>query len=554
MSRPADPGLAPPVATPPPATATLSGQVSRAMLWNAGWQGAKLLAGFLSAIVVANLLSKESYGTVTRIGALAGTFGLIADFGVERGLAKFLPEIEGRYGRAGVRNTLLIVLAQKLLVVAIIVAFALIFRAELFAYWQRDLKEPELIAVLLQYQWAFFWALMALVFLGAIYDVFMQTLTAYFKQRASGAIAFVVQIISPLLRLAVVAVGWGVLGFVGVLVTIPLVATALAAWQTTRVRHELAVAPTLDSQGARVPQRLIRYAALSYWQQLTEYLYSLDFILLLLPGIGAVASLKFAHSLINQALGALWSPLAGVQIPLFARLQARNDERQLGEAYAILCKFLAAVMIPAAVGLALLAYNMLALLGPKYLDGAGAAQLLALTLCLDAAISVPLAILMAYERYRPMLIARTCAVIAIPLVIVIVPRYGIIGAALIMGGVRLFCDGVAMVFALRDFPIRYPARFVARVAAAAGAMALVIAPLAFGPLRVPFLGFDDKGNVLKLPFEQLALYLLGNALLGGVGVLVYLGVFRLTGGLDPADRRRIVELRLPLASKILRFL
>jgi O-antigen/teichoic acid export membrane protein len=553
MSRPADPGLGTPVATPPPAQATLSGQVSRAMLWNAGWQAAKLLAGFLSAIVVANLLSKEGYGTVARLSALAGTFGLIADFGVERGLAKFLPEIEGRYGRDGVRNTLLIVLAQKLLVVAIIVVGCLIFRAQLFGYWQQDLTGEDLRAIL-QYRWVFFWALMALVFFGAVYDVFMQTLTAYFKQRASGAIAFVVQIISPLLRLVVVLVGWGVLGFVGVLVTIPLVATALAAWQTTRVRHELAVAPVLDRKDARVPSRLVRYSALSYWQQITEYLYSLDFILLLLPGVGAVASLKFGHSLINQALGALWSPLAGIQIPLFARLQARADDRQLGEAYAILCKFLAAIMIPAAVGLALLAYNLLALLGPKYLDGAGAAQILALCLCLDAAISVPLAILMAYERYRPMLIARTCALIAIPLVIVIVPRYGIVGAALIMGGVRLFCDGVAMAFALRDFPIRYPVRFVARVTAAAGAMALTIAPLAFGPLRVPFLGFDDHGNVLKLPFERLVLYLLGNAILGGVGALVYLGVFRLSGGIDPADRRRIVELRLPLASKILRFL
>ena len=549
MSRPADPGLAPPLADAPPAGATLSGQVSRAMLWNAGWQGAKLLAGFLSAIVVANLLSKEGYGTVARIGALAGTFGLIADFGVERGLAKFLPEIEGRYGRDGVRNTLLIVLAQKLLIVAIIVIFALIFRAELFAYWQHDLNDAALIAVLLQYQWVFFWALMALVLFGAVYDVFMQTLTAYFKQRASGAIAFVVQILGPLLRLAVVAVGWGVLGFVGVLVTIPLVATALAAWQTTRVRHELAAAPTLDARGARMPGRLVRYSALSYWQQLTEYAYSLDFIIFFLPGAAAVASLKFAHSLINQALGALWSPLAGIQIPLFARLQARGDERQLGEAYSILCKFLAAIMIPAAVGLALLAYNLIALLGPKYVDGAGAAQILALTLCLDAAISVPLAILMAYERFRPMLIARTCAIIAIPLVIVLVPRYGIVGAAIVMGGVRLCCDGVAMALALRAFPIRYPVRFVARVAAAAGAMALTIAPLAFGPLRPP-LPWDASG----LPTGQRILLMLGNALLGGVGAIVYLGVFRLSGGIDPADRRRIVELRLPLASKILRFL
>ena len=520
------------------------------MLWNAVWQIAKLAAGFMSAIVVANLLSKDSYGTVARIGALAGTFGLIADFGVERGLAKFLPEIESRYGRGGVRRTLQLVLAQKMVVVLIIVAGCLVFQDRLFAYWESNLNEEGTLAILRQYRDIFFWALMALIFLGAIFDVFMQTLTAYFKQRASGAIAFVAQILGPLLRLGVVLVGWGILGFVGVMVTVPLVATALAAWQTLTIRRELAARPTLDATGARVPQRLVAYSSLSYWQQLTEYLYSLDFVLLALPGASAAASFKFAHSLINQALGALWSPLAGIQIPLFTRLHARDDLRQLREAYAILSKFLAAVMIPAAIGLAILAYNLTVILGAKYVDAAGVASILALTLCIDAAISVPLAILMAYEQYRPMLIARTCALIAVPLVFFAVPRYGIIGAALVMGCVRLLCDGIAMGFALRHFELRYPLRFVGRVALAALAMALVIAPLAFGPLR-PGLPWDLTNGLSRV--DQ-ALYGLGNAALGGVGALVYLGVFKLTGGLDPEDRRRIVELRLPLASKILRFL
>ena len=49
-------------------------------------------------------------------------------------------------------------------------------------------------------------------------------------------------------------------------------------------------------------------------------------------------------------------------------------------------------------------------------------------------------------------------------------------------------------------------------------------------------------------------HLVGNAASGGLGALVFLGVFKLTGGLDPNDRQRIRELRLPLANKILRFL
>ena len=546
VTTPATPTPAP----TPAATLNLSGQVSRAMLWNGVWQVAKLIAGFVSFIVVANLLTKDGYGTVTTIGAMAGTLGLIADFGVERGLAKFLPEVEARHGSRGVRRTLQVVIAQKLVIVALIVVMALIFRERLFAYWSGRVDEPETRAILDQYRQTFFWALMALVFFGAVFDVYMQTLTAYFKQRASGAIGFVAQVLSPILRLAVVVVGWGILGFIGVLVTIPLVVTALAAWQTMGIQRQLPAAPTLESEGARLPQRFISYSALSYWQQLTEYLYALDFVLLALPGASAVASFKVAHSLINQILGALWSPLSGIQIPLFSRLYARGDERQLGDAYSILSKFLAAVMIPAAVGLTLLVYNILALLGPKYVDAAGAARILALTLFLDAAISVPLAMLMAYERYRPMLISRSCAVFALPLVFFIVPRYGIVAAALVMGGSRLFCDGLAMALALRQFPIRYPIRFVGRVVLASLAMGVVIAPFALYFFK-PTLPWDTG---IKLSKVSIVLYLIANAGIGGVGALVYLGVFKLTGGIDPEDRRRITELRLPLASKILRFL
>ena len=537
-----------------PVQGALSRQVSRAMLWNTLWQTVRLGAGFVSAIVVANVLEKESYGAVVTIGAMATTIGLFADLGIERGLTKFLPEIESRYGRRGVARTLQTVIGLKLLLIAVTIGLALIFRNQLFGYWlgraEPGPKGDAIRETIGRYRWVFFWALMALVLLGALFDVYMQALTAYFKQRASGAIGFVVQVLSPILRIAVVLIGWGTLGFVGALVAVPLVATMLAAWQTSKVRRELEEHPTQESAGARLPQRLGSYTGLSYWQQLTEYCYSIDFMLLVLPGFAAAGSLKFAHSLVGQLLTALWSPLLGVQIPLFARLQQRGDPRQLHDAYRLLSKFLAAIMLPAATGLFLLMPNLVMLLGRQYADAIPAARILTLGLCLDAAISVPLAILMAYEHYRPMLIARSCALLAIPLVIFLVPRTELIGAALVMTGTRILCDGLAMALALRHFRLRYPTRFALRVFGASLAMAAVVAPLALLVLTPPFPA-DPKIAVDKLLWLG---YLVGNAASGGLGALVFLGVFKLTGGLDPNDRQRIRELRLPLANRLLRFL
>jgi O-antigen/teichoic acid export membrane protein len=532
-----------------PVQGALSRQVSRAMLWNTVWQSARLIAGFVSAIVVANFLPKDSYGAVATISAMAATIGLFADLGIERGLAKFLPEIEARHGRQGVARTLQTIIGLKLVLLTITLIVALLFHERLFAYWLGKTTPgqagDEIRATITQYRWVFFWALMALVLLGALFDVYMQALTAYFKQRASGAIGFVVQVLSPLLRIAVLLVGWGTVGYVGALVAIPLIATGMAAWKAATIRRELQERPTQEAAGARLPQRLAGFTGLSYWQQLTEYFYSIEFMLLALPGFAAAGSLKFAHSLVGQLLSALWSPLLGVQIPLFARLQQRGEPRQLNEAYRILSKFLAAIMIPAAIGLFLLVPNLIALLGPQYTDATTAARIITLTFCLDAAISVPLAILMAYEQFKPMLIARTFAAIAIPLVIFALPRYGLIGAAAVMGGTRLLCDGLAMVFAIRHFRLEYPLRFAFRILGASLALAVVVAPLALSVLVPP----------PTVPHVAVRLlYLLGHAALAALGALVFLGVFKLTGGLDQNDRQRIRELRLPLADRVLRFL
>ena len=539
---------APPAPASPTSAAvaapTLSRQVSRAMLWNAVLQPARILAGLASGIVLPTVLTMADFGTIALLSAMAATLGLVLDLGVERALVKFLPEIEARYGRDGVRRALWYAVAQKVAVLALAVALALLFRERFFAFWRSKVDQPQTLAFFEGHRWLFFVALLLLVIFGALFDIYMQALVSYFRQRAWNAIVLFYTVLRPLLLVGVVLLGWGVLGVVGAMVAVPLVVTLLAAWQAATVRRALAERPTQPAAGANLFPRFVRYSALSYWIQLTEYAYSLDFILLALPGAGVIAGFKVASSLVNNVLTALWSPLVGVQIPLFARLHARDDDRQLSEAYAVLSKFLVALLLPAAVGLTLLVGNLLASVWPKYAAYTPVARILTVGLFLDAAISVPLAVLMAYERYRPMLIARTAALVAVPLVLLVVPRTGAVGAALVMVGVRLATDGLAMALAARELPLRYPLAFAGRVALATAAMALVVAPVALLLLAPP----------AGLAAGPRAGYLLANLALGGAGAAIFVAAFRLTGGLDPADRRRIGELRLPGARHVLRFI
>lgn len=230
---------------------------------------ARLLAGFVSAIVVANVLAKDSYGAVVTIGAMATTY-CFADLGIERGLTKFLPEIESRHGRRGVARTLQAVIGLKLPPIAVTLGLALIsatsFSTTGWAWASqgqgrrhpRD-NRPLPLGLLLGADGAGA-ARRALRCLHAGAHRLFQA------ARLRGRLGFVVQVLSPLLRIAVVLIG-GTLGFVGALVAVPLVATMMAAWQTSKVRRELQERPTQEAAGACLPQRLGTYTGLSYWQE-----------------------------------------------------------------------------------------------------------------------------------------------------------------------------------------------------------------------------------------------------------------------------------------------
>lgn len=512
------------------------------MLWNAVLQPLRLIAGLVSGIVVVNVLSKEGYGAIALLSAMASTLGLVVDFGVERSLVKFIPEIEARHGYAGVRRVLRLVVVQKLVVLAAILVLALIFREFFFQFWRGRVHEPTTLALLDRGRWFFFAALMLLVIFGALFDVYMQALVSYFRQRAWNVIVLLVTVAKPLLLALVALAGWGVPGVVAITVAIPIAATALAAWQAAGLREPVAEAPGAARENRPILRRFVNYSALSYWIQVTEYAYSLEFVLLVLPTAAEAAGFKTAYALVYQVLTGLWSPLTGVQIPLFARLHIRDNAYQLAEAYALLSKFLAALMFPAAIGLTLLSGNLLATLWPRYVEYTAVAQILTVALCVDAAISVPLAILMAYERFGPMLLARAFALLAIPILFYVAPRYGVTAAAVVMGGTRLATDSLAMLFATQRFPLRYPVAFASRVLLASGIMGAAIAPFALLALT--------PSPAISAP--QRGLYLAGNLALGLGGAGIYLAAFRFFGGIDPRDRKRIIELRIPFATRLMR--
>lgn len=563
----------------PRAPATLSQQVLAATAWNTLMLPARFSVALVASVVYYRALSLEQVGLLFLITSLAATLGLHADLGIEKTLPRFLPEVEHIHGREGVRRLIRQVIRFKLLILVLFVLLLLGLQQPLSrALAQRERAQAAELAARAESSHAAGAALGetatlraqadakaeiaaqiegrgllvvavlgALLVCGALYDVHMKVLTAYFRQRAWNLISVIVTLLQPLLVTAFILAGWGVGGVLLALVITPALAVALASAQARRVTGELpAAADTTGPQGS-LRARFARYASVSYLSQLATWLTDVEFVVFLAAawmGLEQVAVLGFAYKFARDFLNYVATPLAGLTTPLLTRVRQRQDPSALREAHASLTRLIWLLVLPAAIGLSLLAERLIATLYPKYLAGAGLVLVFVAGSFGDMLLQVPQQVLMVVERYRAVVLSQLVALLSLPLAALLQPRHGVLGIAIAVTLARLAARVVTLVYAARRLGLRLPLDFGWRVGAASAAFTLVLLPLlrALPPRAAP-----------RAPLELLSglLPLLG---LAALGVVVYLLVLRLLGGLAEADRRRVLELPIPFRATLARLL
>jgi O-antigen/teichoic acid export membrane protein len=558
---------------------TLTERVASAAAWNTLLFPARFVVGLAASVLLFRALSLAEYGVLTLLTGLAATIGLYSDLGIERSLPRFIPEVERQGGRAGVARFLGRIIALKLAIVLICTAALLLLSAPLIGYvadrergtlaqaerqvaalqaqgappseiaraeQERD-AQAGVIAQLEQRGQLFLWAVGALVLFGALYDVFMQFLTAYFKQRAWNIITVVVTLLQPLLIIGFLLLGWRLEGVLLGLTVTPAIAVALAAWQAARASRELP--DTADAVvDSTLPRRFAGFAATSYFIQITTWFYDLQFVTFVLLALGMpldqMALLAFAYKFAKDYLGYAFIPFSGVLTPLLARIRGRQDHAALQDTYGSLTRIFALLLLPAGVGLALLTPRMLALLYPRYTDTALLIYLFIAGTFAESLLSVPHNVLMVYERYRPVLLSRALALISVPLLALFVPLWGLAGAALAVGAARVLSRLTTVLYVRWKMELRFPLAFVGRVLAATALFGLpLLLLLPIWPLPPNAAGWNGKAAAA-----------LSLAALGALAGFGYLLALRLLGGLDEQERRRILGLKLPFKSALARLL
>ena len=569
----------PPVTPLPPPRADVAQRAGRGVFWNAVFLPLKMLLGLVASVVVVRLLRIEGYPVLLALTALLSTLGTVSDLGVERALPRYIPEVEMRSGRAGLSRFLRRVVALRGLTLLPFVLLLILvpgpFLAQLHlapAGGGGDGLPAETGPVLLG-------MLALMLVLGAISDLSIQVLFAYFRQRLTNMLDVVNAVVMPALRVGFVlaagtAVSARVLGALLALLLGTLFAVILSVGAMVRaLRQEqaLAIRTASDAQLARLPpkrtfwRRFGTYSGIMYLLNFSVYLYSQPFAVVVIPLLLAdslqaklaIAGLGVAYSQVQRLLAALMTPMVGVQTPLFARLHAENRLDGLRTAYTMLSKALILGLVPAGVGMMVLGRNVIILL---LLQSGGDAvvtvnTLPPITLALavlvvglfgESLISIALTVLLVFERYGPVLASRAAALVSVPLLVLLVPPYGMVGAAVAMAVAGVLARVVALVDGQRALGLRFPWAFLGRVALASGVMGLVVLPLALLMPATPLIGTGRWG--------LLAFWLIVNGMLVVLGMALFYGVFRLTGGLDAADKERFAALRLPFVGRVLRWL
>jgi O-antigen/teichoic acid export membrane protein len=528
-------------------------QLSQAVAWNVAFTPLKLVIDTASTIIRFNILSKAEIGAISLLSSTASSVGIWIDLGIDGTLPKFIPEVDSAGGQGAVRRFLRTVIALKMVILALALLALPVWGGLLLRAMRRDVQElataeggqriAPLAEQLARYGAVFVGAVAALVLLGSLYDTLRAYLVSFFRQKAWNVITYGMALMMPLLSAAAVLLGWGVLGVVLAMV-LTAVTSVVVTWGHVRRAMRLRQG---GAELAPIPEGTWRtfrgYATFAFLISASDYFSSNYFAVYWLSGLQEIALFSVAYNLIKQLQGYVYTPMTGIQVPLFARVRAEGDER-LPRVFATLARLLLLLTVPSAVLSMLFIHNLVLVQYPQFQASVSIALVLLPFLFTEPFWGLGHNLLMVHEAYAPVMLSRLASLSSIPLLALLIPRLGITGAAIAIGAGKALAGLVVLGAAMRRYRLAFPWRFAGKVLLASLIAAAAVAPLLLWRGRMPLT--EDVGTRL--------LYALLTVALGALALAVLVGAMRLLRVLHADDRALRREIRNPIARRIERWL
>ncbi|MCF7935035.1 MAG: flippase [Synergistales bacterium] len=468
------------------------------------------LLGFVAQAAIARLLGADSYGLFSLGMSITQVGMLIAIFGMQQGLSRFLGQYNGRreYGRSRVvvrtAFTTGMVLAAAL--AAVLLVFGPGIAGGLF-------HEPRLVPILP-------WFALILAF-----SIANQLLTAAFRGFKKPSVAmFCNEVLRRSLRLALFGLlylaGFRLLGIVLATVLAWAVGAAVLALRFRtlgRGRPHQEITPALRTATAR---KFLRFSTGMFFITATGFFRNqvnrlLVGVFLLSKDVGlftAAMSVSKLATFFLQATNTIFAPT-------IAELYHSGDHEMLEALHRTVVRWVVSATLPLAIWFFLFAGEIMLVFGPDFVPAADVLRILAVGQVVSA-LSGPVGQLLAMTRHQRCVMANSALVAAlnVTLNILLLPRLGITGSA-IAGMVSLSAINILMMIQvkrllnLQPFSRAYWKQGLAAALCTGLYLGLGALPLATPLLRalaaLPLGYLLTGGLFLLLGFEKEDRYVLG---------------------------------------------
>lgn len=478
-------------------------RTGRAAFWNAVLLPLLALLNLAFSVVVRRRFGLLAGVYDTCIGVLA-TVLLVTSLGIPTSLTKFLPEVEVGSGRRAVAMLLRRVATVRLLLLAAALVPMNLF-AEPLAAWL-DLGDEGVLLLRL---------LTVLVVARALIDLSIKTLNAFFAQLHSNLLALLQGGLDIVLVGVALVGGYQIGGVIGMLAVSALVTAATGAGWVHRVLGRLRDG---DSGAAADPgatvasqrDRFGRFAVFTFLFELSIYFSDKGFsspALAVILGAEQVAVFTTGFNMAFMTVGLVVASFRGLYRPMFAHLRARQDPQQLQRAFVAVSKAQLLLLLPAGIGLAVMAGDYVPLLfGVAYEPAVPIARIMVALMYTQTAFNLGIIWLSIDEQYRTVLWTQSILVIAAPFFLIVAGSWGLVWAALLFGTARVVVSVAGYGICHARYGFRFPWAFALKVAGVAAAMgaALAWARVAWGRSPLEAVALTAGGVVIYLVGLRLA--------------------------------------------------
>ena len=432
-------------------------QVSRAVVWNTALLPLVTVSGILLSILVRRSFGLESGYYDAALG-IANSILFYTSLGLSGSLPRFIPELQLTAGRHVAMQLLVRLGTIRIGVVALAILVINVWAVPLAVMLDLGSNGPAYLRVL-----------SALLIGRAALDFAYRALDSVFRQVNVNTLSLTHGLLDVILVAVVVLMGLGMTGVIAALgisaVVMAIVAVLVVVRQLRPLPREGAHAAGWDA----LRWRVWRLSAVTYIRDLSLYFATPAFaspaLMRSLGGPEPVAIFATSYFVASSTVTMMVSGFRGIYRPAFAHVMSAGDRAELRRAFDLINKVQVLAVVPAGAGLAVMVGDYLPLLyGDPFAAAVPIARVLVVLLFTETAFAVGALLLWVDERYGAVLTTQAVVVAGAPLFVWSAGRFGLLPAALVLGGSRLAASLLGYAEARRLYGVEFPWKFTAKVA------------------------------------------------------------------------------------------